>query len=384
MKGNFLLSIFIFSSFGHALATPCTSALRDKILDRLGRTKDSVVHELKRQDWNRSDHVNSKQLNTISKILKNYDLIEVKDNRWVDIINHVYLELRIKEGKGKKTAEKMANIFKDIESQVNKIGTLSIETKTLFALGILRLESFKKKDYIKSNNWILSKKKDAKYFINFGEFSRYTKSYIERTELYESLPNEMNVLSALEYRALVANNHWPVLIKDHDIRHIHYGLSHPKVLAIIFTGARSKNKKRFFLLSSLFEGVDTVQYIHETEITSYFRKKGFGLEEAMIHIATANNKRLDQIISNSGPNTVSIFKSVQNFSPVYGGEIIDTLGSNNRRFDIEIDQLLENQHELLIDNIILERPVTPSIWYYERMPHKRQFFPVDNGADYIW
>ena len=147
-------------------------------------------------------------------------------------------------------------------------------------------------------------------------------------------------------------------------------MSHPKALSLIFTAARSKNEKRYFLISSLFEGVDTVQYKHEMEVTKYFRELGMGLEEAIIHLSSANSARLNEIIQLAGYQTQVKANYLIPFTPKYGGNVIKSLGKNNRRFDKEVDQFLKEQHELLnLIIYIMRRHDSPSPWYYERKPH---------------
>ena len=383
VMGYLLFSLFILSSFVDAVATPCTSSLRIKILDRLGRAKDSVIHELKRQAWNSSAYLNSKQQKHLNGVLSGTGIPTTRENRWNDVVNHIYLHLRKKEGLGLHSSETMANILIQLKKDSIINESIDLKVETMFALGILRLESFQKSDYSESTDWILSKKNKGLTIINFGNFFEYTESYIYKSEKYTRIKKEPVIFTASEFRSIVSSNHWPVTLKDHDIRHIHYGMSHPKALGLIFTAARSKNEKRFFLISSLFEGVDTVQYHHEMEVTKYFRELGMGLEEAIIHVSSANQARLNEIIESAGYKTQVKANYLIPFTPKYGGNVIKDLGKNNRRFDKEVDQFLNEQHDLLFENTYNERPDSPSPYYYERLPHSSS--PQQNyGPDFIW
>ena len=83
---------------------------------------------------------------------------KTKENRWNDVVNHIYLHLRKKEGVGLKSSETMANILIQLKKDSIINDSIDLQVETMFALGILRLESFQKADYRESTDWILSKK----------------------------------------------------------------------------------------------------------------------------------------------------------------------------------------------------------------------------------
>ena len=378
-----IFSIFILFSLPCFSGGKCHSTLRTIILKRLGKNRADIIHELKRQGWNSTAYLNLEQQRHLNVVFSGVAIPKTKENRWNDVVNHIYLHIRKKEGVGVKSSEIMSNILIQLKKDSIINESIDLQVETMFALGILRLESFQKADYRESTDWILSKENKGLTIINFGNFFEYTESYINKSEKYTKIKKESVIFTASDFRSIVSSNHWPVTLKDHDIRHIHYGMSHPKALGLIFTAARSKNEKRYFLISSLFEGVDTVQYKHEMEVTKYFRELGMGLEEAIIHLSSANSARLNEIIELAGYQTQVKANYLIQFTPKYGGNVIKDLGKNNRRFDKEVDQFLKEQHDLLLDNTYNERPDSPSPWYYERKPHSSTL-EQNYGPDFIW
>ena len=139
------------------------------------------------------------------------------------------------------------------------------------------------------------------------------------------------------------------------------------------------------MLSSLFEGVDTVQYSHESAIANYFKSKSMTLEQSMITIAKAPKADLIKMAIESGVYNDLVYYishyNINNFKPSIGGEIISSLGKNGRRLDQEIDQFLNENHLLEQENHLETMPSSPNVWYYERTPHQER---ANVGHDYIW
>ena len=108
---------------------------------------------------------------------------------------------------------------------------------------------------------------------------------------------DLGVLSLQEYRDVVSKNTFPMFKKRHDMRHIHYAISHPRALGAMMGATRSQNHIRFAQLGGMYEAIETFQYGFETSIAQYFSKKikdnsfmimkrNLDLEESMLTLAT--------------------------------------------------------------------------------------------------
>ena len=80
----------------------------------------------------------------------------------------------------------------------------------------------------------------------------------------------LGILSVSEYRDIVSKNAFPMFVKRHDMRHIHYALSHPRALGTVMGATRSQNHLRFAQLGGMYEAIETVQYGFEQSIARYF------------------------------------------------------------------------------------------------------------------
>ena len=107
----------------------------------------------------------------------------------------------------------------------------------------------------------------------------------------------LGILSIKEYRDIVSKNTFPLFIKRHDMRHIHYATSHPRALGTVMGSTRSQNHLRFSQLGGMYEAIETNQYGFESSIAEYFSKeikdnsflmlkRNMDLEESMITLGS--------------------------------------------------------------------------------------------------
>jgi hypothetical protein len=124
------------------------------------------------------------------------------------------------------------------------------------------------------------------------------KNHKEIKKMFSDLDEgSLGILSISEYRDIVSKNAFPMFVKRHDMRHVHYALSHPRALGTVMGATRSQNHLRFSQLGGMYEAIETVQYGFEQSIAQYFSrnidkntfmimKRNLDLEESMLTLAT--------------------------------------------------------------------------------------------------
>ncbi len=136
--------------------------------------------------------------------------------------------------------------------------------------------------------------------VNGKEFKLPTKDagHKDIKKMYSDLDEgNLGILSIEEYRDIVSKNAFPMFVKRHDMRHVHYALSHPRALGAVMGATRSQNHLRFTQLGGMYEAIETVQYGFEQSIAQYFSRKidqntfmmmkrNLDLEESMLTLAT--------------------------------------------------------------------------------------------------
>ena len=116
--------------------------------------------------------------------------------------------MRTKEGQSVENGERLALIAKDIAPLYKNLGDRAKRSiDTLFALSILRLESFKNEEYVQDSSWILAKKNHGGTIANFTNFLDYATSYVNGTSLYGNIRRYQGVLSFNSFRKILAVNH---------------------------------------------------------------------------------------------------------------------------------------------------------------------------------
>jgi len=203
-------------------------------------------------------------------------------------------------GERSQQSDRIANISRAFDKVTAK---LPLETRKLvnftFAKAILDIEAFKEHEYVQGQS-IAMVDKQMKY-VHAKDFLKMTKSYIDKTEEYESVPAYgQGILTFKDIRDIEVYNLFPVELKGHDIRHVHFGSGHPLAVGVMWSSARSSVPERWLLMGALFEGVDTIQYGFETSLARLMHKKGFDQETAMIEMSRYTNAELKALISEIG------------------------------------------------------------------------------------
>ncbi len=192
--------------------------------------------------------------------------------------------------------------------------------KFVVAMSVEDFENFSVSEFdrVSKENFVMTRGtvQEQQTHIPLDEYSNYIKSYLtgifggaeEEKALYRGInQGSLGILSIPDIRDITSYNLWPMYLVSHDIRHVHYGLSHPLALAVMMRATRSKIALRYTMLGGLYEGVDRVQYMQEQTINRFFAhelgasgifpgiNRGMDLEEAMITLAYAPKSVLDKI-----------------------------------------------------------------------------------------
>jgi len=145
------------------------------------------------------------------------------------------------------------------------------------------------------------------------------------------------ILSFSKYRDIVAQNMWPLYIQ-HDMRHIHYAYGHARGVSMVFRSARGRNHRRFIMMGAMYEGVDTVQYSHETALAKYMSEKmQMGLEDALLWIAKASKKEITRLIRGAKISITEYQRELADYFPTvtsaYTGRGVTDQGMENELLD---------------------------------------------------
>lgn len=241
-----------------------------------------------------------------------------------------------------------------IASFYNKTVSMRIENRSkiekkyikfTFAKAILDLESFQGEDFRKTEDLALVTKKML--YVHIADFLDFSRSYIKNEPPYSDVPSQgRGILDYKDIRDIESHNLFPVEFKGHDVLHVHYSLGHPLALAMLWTSARSKNHRRYVLMSGLFEGVDTFQYFWESRLTSHFRSLGLELEEAMIQVGLMTSDELDLMIEKVDAR--SVVHDFKDWMPKAQGEFTGR-GRHGQGLDEEVVRAVVNGESYLAD-----------------------------------
>ncbi len=214
--------------------------------------------------------------------------------------------------------------------------------KFVIAMSVENFENFVPTEYkrVKKEDFVMTRGnvQAEQTHMTLDEYPKYVESYLDsvmdakmgKKRLFNSIDSgSLGVLGIGDIRDITSYNLWPMYLKEHDMRHVHYGLSHPLALAVMMRATRSKVPLRYTMLGGLYEGVDRVQYSQETAINEFFAqdltrsdvmpeiKRDMDLEEAMITLAYVPKAILDAICDkvNYGSNFQSFAEDLENWRP---------------------------------------------------------------------
>lgn len=193
------------------------------------------------------------------------------------------------------SASKMAELGRKILKEAKPDLTDPQYKAAQFMVGeaVMKMESIQLSEYKNSRSQMpVFRKKST---LHIDKFHDLTESYIDGTAFYRDLPQDGGFLSWPEIRGLYTNNSWAIGIRHHDMYHLHYSYAHPYYLAVNMHSSRTINDRRYSMISTLWEAVDTFRTGYESELADYYRGKNMSVEEGMLDLATASNSDLDRI-----------------------------------------------------------------------------------------
>ena len=247
-------------------------------------------------------------------------------------------------------SSKMAEIGRDILAAVKTDLNADQNKMAQYLVGeaVLRLETFKVTEFKTRGELPVFKKKST---LHINKFHDLVESYVDGTGGYRDLPQDGGFLTWPEIRGLYSNNSWAIGLRDHDMYHLHYSYGHPYYLAVNFHASRSINDRRYAMISTLWEAVDTFRTGYESTIANYFKRKGMTAEEGMLHLATASEKDLDKLEESFGSYTQ--LTSLNELSYANGWRPIktkfgrNTTNYNEQTFAAEIQDFINESIERL-------------------------------------
>lgn len=131
--------------------------------------------------------------------------------------------------------------------------------------------------------------------LHVKDFHKYVESYIDGSSLYANLGSEVGFISWPDIRHLYSNNSWGIGLRDHDMYHLHYAYGHPYYLAVNFQASRSINDRRYMMISSFWESIDSNQTGYESKMAGYFKHRRMSPQEGMIFLGRATKAMLEEI-----------------------------------------------------------------------------------------
>lgn len=234
---------------------------------------------------------------------------------------------------------------------------------------ISQFENFKKSEYIEVNpeDFLITQgsNKETLTHMRLEDYPKYVESWVHYSKDADSAgaklfrdidEGDLGVLEIGQIRDITSYNLWPMYLKKHDMRHIHYARSHPMAVAVMMQTSRSKNSRRYVMMGGLYEGVDRVQYTHETALNKFFGSqiaadealginRNLDLEEAMLTLAIAPNDDLVKIANATTPADIDEFISdLGDWRPkrVKSSSDFNGLAQDGRTLDQEVDDMVES------------------------------------------
>lgn len=157
---------------------------------------------------------------------------------------------------------------------------------------VLKMERIPMKKYKKSDApAILS----TNGVLNIKDFHKMVESYVDGTAAYRDLPADVGFIDWTDIRHLYSNNSWGIGLRHHDMYHLHYAYGHPYYVAVNFQASRGINDRRYAMISSFWESVDTNQTSFESKMSHFFRDKNMTPQEGMIWLARATKSMMSEV-----------------------------------------------------------------------------------------
>lgn len=218
---------------------------------------------------------------------------------------------------------------------------------------VSKLESFTSKDVIVDDKVVFNRYPEFNYF-QMNQFTTVTRNYLTSSPYFSSLIGHTGIIAWPDIRDIFSYQKWIVEIKRHDVLHLYYASGHPYYLPSVFRAAWSRNALRYYMVSSLFEGVDRFQTSFEQRIFEYMSAKPeftmdgkIDLEAAIMYLARAPYVELHSIARELGlaAERDSILRDFQTWRPKLQGP--QTVSQDSR--DAELNGFIHEVQSLQKD-----------------------------------
>ncbi len=258
---------------------------------------------------------------------------------YFEVVNAVYTHLYTSGGTSLEQGDRMAEFGEKLDAWVD-LTNGKLRKAVWFMVGwavanfeAYRLEEFKvaneSETHVVHRYTLLSSHWETENnptgLVHFKDYPRYAKSFVQkngaykkhmvgRPSLFDATETVVNgatvrvgaqdrtalesggILSFTAYRDIVSHNMWPLYV-EHDMQHIHFAYGHGRGVSLVFRSARSYNHLRFVMMGAMYEGVDTVQFSHESGLARYFSETmQMGLEDSLLWIAKSTVAGLKKVM----------------------------------------------------------------------------------------
>lgn len=196
--------------------------------------------------------------------------------------------------------------------------------------------------------------------LHINQFNKFVESYIDGTNLYKNFTQSRDISEWADIRTLYSNNSWVLGRLHHDMFHLHYSYGHPYYAAVNFQASRSINNRRYIMISSLWESIDTFRSVFEDSIADYMGENNMTPEMGMLLLATASEAELTKIEKSMESKALGIDEAakVSYYPNAYNGwkPVKTRFGRNSLAYD-DNSLRLEIAHYI---NSVLENLSTPA------------------------
>lgn len=292
------------------------------------------------------------KISEVQNLGKKFKIPKSKRDRWKtypEAISDAFETIAEKYSKTSKKAgnemakfgEELREFYKNLEKRER------IQIDFLVARNVIELERFEPSEFKKVSSFILEYNSEETH-LAYPDYEKYVKGYVKNKAPYTNIESNAGLLTRDDIRDIQTYNLWPIYMLPHDIKHVHFGISHPLAMATVLKSARSKNHLRYVMISALFEGVENVQYFEETALCRYMANElGMELEEAMVYLGRATEEELKKIAKKTGyqDDFFELVKDFKNYKPKKSGNF-QGLGTTGTSLEEELDDMVKNLRKL--------------------------------------
>ncbi len=257
------------------------------------------------------------------------------------VLSAIYMKIALQPGDPLAKSEQMAAAAQPLLQHISSLSE-NDRSNVQLAVGtcVLRLEEFQHEDFV-------PRQVTANYpILHYKDYAEWVKSFVAGTAPYANA-QPGGLLNITDIRDFMSQNYWPVGMRPHDTRHVHYAVGHPQGVVLTLESARSRNLMRHRLMGALYESVDTIQYGYERALSQYFRAKGMTIDQGLLYVSTATQAQINELVAVANTDSSFMFhaNSVQNWVPATDNQY-DGMGVTGTGLEAESDAFIREMARL--------------------------------------